>query len=212
MAVLRVVALDEFGEMLEAQRLLFQRVVNVGAIVVIPDLLCPRVFAGLVVVEEDHVGFHALCVKNAGRQAQDRMKFGGLEQVLPDGLTRATLKQHVIGHHDGGAARGLEHGADVLNEIELLVGGRRPEVLPVIGQVVRLFLAFIVGEAHGAFFAERRIGEDIIEALRWTAHKRVVRRDQHVAVDLADVMQEHIHQAQAARVGDDFVAVEGLVL
>ena len=34
----------------------------------------------------------------------------------------------------------------------------------------------------------------------------------HVAVDLADVVQEHVHQAEAARVGDDLVAVKCLVL
>ena len=35
--------------------------------------------------------------------------------------------------------------------------------------------------------------------------------DEAVAVDLADVVQEKIHQAQAPGAGDDFVAVKGFV-
>lgn len=71
---------------------------------------------------------------------QDSMKFGGLQQVLPHRLAGPSLEEHTIRHDDGGAARGPEHGANVLRKVQLLVGGRHPEVLPVIGQVVCLFL------------------------------------------------------------------------
>ena len=74
------------------------------------------------------------------------MQQGGLEQILPHGLARAALKQHVVGHYDGSAARGFQHGADVLDEIELLVRRGGPGVLAVIGEVVRLFLALVVGD------------------------------------------------------------------
>ena len=136
-----------------------------------------------------------------------------LQQLLADGLAGAALEQHVVGHDDGGAARGLEHRADVLHEVELLVRGGRPEILPVVGEVVGFLLALLVGEAHRAFLAEGRIGEDVVEASARSA--RPARRSgeiSDVAVDLADVVQEHVHQAEAARVGDDLVAVKRLVL
>ena len=140
------------------------------------------------------------------------MQVGGVEQLPADRLAGAALEQHVVWNHDGGAAGGLEHGADVLHEVELLVGGRGPEVLTVVGQVVRLLLAILVGEAECALPTERRIREHVVVALAIVGHQRVVRRDRRAPVDFADVVQEQVHQAQAAGVGDDLVAVKRLVL
>ena len=44
------------------------------------------------------------------------------------------LEQDVVGHHDGCRTAYREHVGDVLDEIQLLVRGRNPEILPVIGQ------------------------------------------------------------------------------
>ena len=82
----------------------------------------------------------------------------------------------------------------------------------VVGQVVRLLLPFLVGEAQGALPAERGIREHVVVALAIVGHQRVVRRDGRAAVDLADVVQEQVHQTQAPGVGDDFVAMKRLVL
>ena len=94
---------------------------NVGAVVVVPDLFRPRVGAGFAIVEEDHVGFDPLGVEHAGGKAQDGVEVGVVQQLLPDGLAGAALEQHVVRHHDRGAAVALEHGPNVLHEIELLV-------------------------------------------------------------------------------------------
>ena len=53
--------------------------------------------------------------------------------------------------------------------------------------------------------------QHIVEALAGVGHQRVVGRYGRTAIDLADVVQEHVHQAQAAGVGDDLVAVKRLV-
>ena len=51
-------------------------------------------------------------------------------------LLTGLLRQSVFGRLAGYE---LKHCANVLHEIELLVRGRRPEILPVVGQIV-LFL------------------------------------------------------------------------
>ena len=100
----------------------------------------------------------------------------------------------------------------MLHEVKLLVRGGGPEILTVVGQVVCLLLPLLVGEAHGALLAERWIGQHVVEALTGIGHQRVIGRNRRSAVDLADVVEKHIHQAQAARVGDDLVAMKRLVL
>ena len=74
MSILRVVAVDEVRQILEAHRFLLQRMVDIGPVVVEPDLLRPGIRAGFVIVEEDHIGLDALRVEHAGRQAQDSMQ------------------------------------------------------------------------------------------------------------------------------------------
>ena len=55
-----IIALDEIQQVLVPHGLLLERVVNVGAVVVVPDLFRPRVGACFAVVEEDHVGLDSL--------------------------------------------------------------------------------------------------------------------------------------------------------
>src|SRR6266404_6250860 len=54
--VLWIVTIDEVGWVLKAQRLLLQWVMDVCGVIVVPDILRPRVFIGFSVVEENHVG------------------------------------------------------------------------------------------------------------------------------------------------------------
>ena len=92
MAIARVVTLDEFRQVLVTHRLLLERVVDVGAVVVVPDLLRPRVRAGFAVVEENHVRLDALGIEHAGRQAQYRVQVGIFQELLADGFARAAFE------------------------------------------------------------------------------------------------------------------------
>ncbi len=114
------------------------------------------------VVKEEHVGFDAVGVENAGGQAQNGVEIGGLQQLLADGFACATFKQYVVGEDDGGLAGGFEQGANVLNEVELLVGGGGEKVLTVVGEVFFFFFAVGVGNGRGAFFAEGWVGEHVV--------------------------------------------------
>jgi hypothetical protein len=66
MATQRVIADNEFRQVVKAQRFLFQRVVNVGTVVVEPDLLRLCVFARFMVIEKQHIRLHPVGVKDAG--------------------------------------------------------------------------------------------------------------------------------------------------
>ena len=206
MAVRRVVALDEIRQVIEAHRLLFQGVVHIGAIVVEPHILRPRVRTRLVVIEKYYVGLDAVGVKDSRRQPQDRMQISVLKKLAADGFSRSALKKHVIGHDDGCSSCCLHHRADVLHEIELLVRCRRPKVLTVICEIVCFLFPLFVGKAHAALLAERRICQNVIKTLSARGNQRIVGRNHRLAVDLANVVQKHIHEAEAAGVGDDLVA------
>ena len=133
-AVLRVVAGDEVVEVAALQCAFLEREVLVGAQIVNPQRLRPRLFAGGFAVEEQDVGLYALRVEDAGRQAQQRMHVGLLEQFAADRLAGAALEEHVVGQHHRRAAVLLEDREDVLEEVELLVAGRGPEVVAVDGE------------------------------------------------------------------------------
>lgn len=83
--------------------------------------------------------------------------------------------------------------------------------MPVVGEIVPLLLAFFVGEVHRAFFAKGGIGQDVIIAAAIIGNEGIAAGDGAGSIYFADVVQEHVHEAEAAGVGDDFVAGEGVV-
>ena len=68
-----------------------------------------------------------LGVQDPGRKAEERVNVALVKELPPNGLARATLEEHVVGDDDGGAAVDLQD--DVLDEVQLLVGGGRPELV-----------------------------------------------------------------------------------
>ncbi len=161
-AVLGVVAFDKLLQVRCLQRALFQGVVHVGTVVVEPHFTCPGIFVGRHNVKKEDVGFHALCVKDAGWQPQNGVQFGGFEQLFSDKLSGAAFKEDVIGKHHGSLAVNFQDGVDMLQKVELLVGSDGLEILPVVDKALLLLLLIIVGEGHAALFAEGGIGEHVI--------------------------------------------------
>ena len=88
LAVVRLIRLDEVGEVLFAQRMRLAEGRHIRAQVVEPD------FFGIAMVrlaarEEEHVRLDALRVEDARRQAQDGVQVALLHEVAADGLTVA---------------------------------------------------------------------------------------------------------------------------
>ena len=136
MAVVGVVAGDEIVEVAVAHRILFQRESQVGSEVVYPQFLRPRGFAGGFAIEEQHVCLDALRIKDARRESEQRMGIAFMQQLLADGLTRSAFKQDVIRYDNRSPAVDFQNRFDVLKEVELLVRGGRPKILPFIDERV----------------------------------------------------------------------------
>ena len=100
----------------------------------------------------------------------------------------------------------------MLEEVQLLVGAGGPEVLPVIDQILFLLLSLLVGEGEGGFFAKGRIGEHIVEPLPRVGEQGVPQGDGHLPVQVADVVEKEVHQAQLKGSGHDLPAPEGVPL
>ena len=64
-----------------------------------------------------------------------------LEQVAGPVRPCAALEKNVIRDHDCATAIDLEQALDVLEEIQLLVLGGGPEILPLVGLVLLLKLS-----------------------------------------------------------------------
>ena len=77
---------------------------HVGAEVVDPQFLGPRFFLSRFVLQEQHVGFDALSVEDARRQAQQSVDVALLEQVRADGLSGSALEEDVVGDDDRSSA------------------------------------------------------------------------------------------------------------
>ena len=103
------------------------------------------------------------------------MKAGGFHQLFADRFTGPALKQDIVGQNDRGMAVRFQHGADMLDKVQLLVAGRHPEILPVVGQVFGVLLALIVGKGHAALLAEGRIGQHIIHPQAGIGNERIRR-------------------------------------
>ena len=197
-AVLRVVAGDEVIEVAALEGVFLEREMQVGAQVVDPELLRPRLFLRGFAVEEEDVGLHALRVEDAGGQAQQGVDVRLLEQFAPDGFARAAFEEHVVRQHHRRAAVLLEDGEDVLEEIELLVARARPEIVAVDDERFLGRLARFVDDGDAALLAERRIGQDdvVFAVLRRPARPWSRPANPSVAV-AADAVKQQVHRAEA---------------
>jgi hypothetical protein len=88
-----------------------------------------------------------------------------LQQPAADALAGAAgLEQHVVRQHHAGAAVGVEHGHDVLQKVELLVGRGELEVLALVVLALGGHRAVLAHHRVARFLAERRIGQHHVEA------------------------------------------------
>src|SRR5205823_9819178 len=101
-----------------------------------------------------------LGVEDARRKPQQRVGLTLMEEFPAHRLARSSLEEDVIWYDDGGPAVNLEQGLHVLNEVELLVRGGRPEVGSVVREGLAVRLALLVDYRDARPLPERRIGED----------------------------------------------------
>lgn len=191
-----LLAVAEVIEVRALQRVLHQRVVDARAIVVEPDL-----FRRLALLEEKHVGLHAIGIEDAGGQAEDGVEVEVGEQLLADGLARASLEEHVVGQHNAGPAMAFEHDHDVLEEVELVIRGLSKGIVTVHCHAAGRTLAKgMIGQYH--------VGEDVqltdervaaldgtgmgVEAMQIHVHRGERHHERRIVVVDADIGRQGV--------------------
>ena len=131
-----------------------------------------------------------------------------VQQLAPDRLARAALEQHVVGHDHRGAAVDRQDRLDVLDEVELLVAGRGPEVVADDHLRLALGVAFFVDEGDAGLLAEGRVGQHHVEAVARIGGEAVGHADRAGAAVGADAVEVEIHHAEPRRDIHDLPAVQ----
>lgn len=209
-AVRRVVQGDELGQISSLERVGLQGEVHVGAQVVDPELLGPGGLAGRLLVEEDHVRLYPLSVEEPGGKAQERVHVAFKEELLPDRLPCPTLEEDVVRDNHGGPAVLLEEGLDVLDKVQLLVGGGGPEVLPLDDVLLHVDLAVLADDGGGALLAEGRVGEDQVEPLPRIGCQGIGNGERQLLA--ANAVEHQVHGAEARRIVHQLPPAQGLAV
>ncbi len=213
--VFGVVARDEVIKVAAFERVFLEREVHVGSQVVDPELLRPGRFLSRFAVEEQYVGLDSLSIKDPGRQSQQSMHVGLFQQFAADSFACSAFKQHVVGQNHGGSSVLFQNRENVLQEVELFVARRRPEVIAVNGERFFGRLPGFVDDRDAALLAERRIGEhNFVFAM--LADECIFRDDRQIFFGFAvsavrlgpDAVQKQIHRTQASHAVDQFDAEE----
>ena len=90
----------------------------------------------------------------------------------------------------------------MLDKIQLLVGAGGPEVGPVVDKVFLLLLPLLIGEGDGGLLAKGRVGQHIVHPVAGVGQQCIPQSDGDVSVDVPDVVEIQIHQAQLEGGGD----------
>jgi len=196
-AVFGVVARHELIEVGALQGLGFERVMDVGAVVVDPQVFRPGLFTSGLGIEEENIRLHARGVEEPGGEPKQGVNVALFQELPPHRFARTALEEHVIGNHDGAAPVDFEQALDVLQEVQLFVLRRSPEVGALVGFVLFFQVAFLVHDGDGGLFPERRVRED--EACPVTlaggACEAVPTRDDGARVGV-DPVEYQVHDAE----------------
>lgn len=168
-------------------------VLDAGAVIIDPDIL-----RGLALIEEQHVGFHAVGVENAGGKTQDSVQVVILHQLVPHLLGGACVGEHAVGQHHAHASAGAHDGHDMLQEVHLVVAGL--DEFRAVG-----------GYLHAALgpSAERRIGQHHLIQMIGGVQQGILIHDG--AFLHADVVQVQVHGGQGDHQGGVVRAEKGVV-
>src|SRR3990172_2445268 len=120
-----------------------------------------------------------------------------VQQAAADNLAGPALEQHIIRYDDGGAPVLLQDAAHMLDEVELLVAGRGPEI--VAHDVLRLtaYFALVSDKGNAALLAEGRIGQHHVEVLTRMRGQAIGHVNGRSAAISPNAVQVEVYHAQA---------------
>lgn len=93
------------------------------------------------------------------------MNLALVQQLPADGLPCAAFEEDVIGDDDRSAAVLLQQGFYMLEEVELFVGRRRPEVVAFDNFRFPRDFAIVRDNGRAALFSKRRVGHHNLVAI-----------------------------------------------
>src|SRR6266480_2835815 len=120
-----------------------------------------------------------------------------LQQLAPDSLTGPALEKHIVRHNHGSAPINLEQRLDMLDKVQLLVAGARPEVVAHNHAGLALLVTLLVHKSDTALAPKGRIGQDDIEILARVTAQTIGDANRRLAIFVAaDTVQKEVHHAQ----------------
>ena len=154
-------------------------------------------------VHHQQAGGDAGAVEQVAGQADDGLQIAVLDKVLARLALFAAAKQHTMGHDGGHAAIVLEHRQHVLDKHQVgLFALLRHHHRETAGEFQVFF---------DVVLAERRIGDDAVEAFEFVALIQVLRFADGVFladVGMGDAVQQHVHLADGPGGAVFLLAVE----
>ena len=163
------------------------------------ELVVPDLSGWCAFLKEQHHGFHARALEGAAGAIEDGVQVATFQQQFAQ-AHRSVVgigEEGVLDHH-AGAAAGLEHFDEVLEE-------KKGRFAGADGEVLLDFLAL--------FAAEGRIGQDYIHAVLVLNVGKVLGQGVGVGdVGCLDAVQDHVHDRDDVGQRFLFLAVEGALL
>jgi len=134
-----------------------------------------------------------------------------MQEFAAHGFPGPTFKKNIVRHHDSAAAMLLEQSFDMLEKVELFVGGGGPEVLPLDNIRLLGSLAVFTDNGGATFLAERGIGQDYLEAVAGVGGQSIAYIQGQFATVITDTVQHQVHGAKTGRALDQLPAGKGRV-
>src|SRR5665213_2519031 len=116
-----------------------------------------------------------------------------LQQPLAQCLTGPALEQDIVRKDNGGSTVDVENRLDVLEEVQLLIGGRHPEVVANYLKSVPGYLPVSPNHRVRRFRAEWWVGEAHRPPPTGVSGQRVLNFDQTLTIWFPDAVQQHVH-------------------
>ena len=79
----------------------------VGAQIVNPELICPRLFSANSFIKEENIRFDSLRIEDSGGKPQECMDIGLLQDAASNCLAGAAFKENVVGNYNRRSAISL---------------------------------------------------------------------------------------------------------
>jgi hypothetical protein len=134
------------------------------------------------------------------------MKVTIMEYLLANNLSCTSLKKYIVWKDDRSPPVHFEKCMDVLDEIQLFIARRRPEVRTFDTIIVFSFFPIFCREFMGTLRPKGRIRDDDFVSGSWIFDETISDTDRTLC--LSETMEKHIHQGDTSRLSDELLTTK----